>query len=306
MKATKIISACAVLAALASCSSDHELSQQSAENTPIRIQANVGGITTRAAHNLLESSFGNGDAINVIISENQTNKQKPSGASYSPMVYTHNGSQFNAETTQYFPSNGNGIDVWAVYPSTVTEDTDNFTIASDQTDDVNYKNSDLMFATKLINKDKDDDITLSFSHKLSKIIVKLEKEDGVDGNLTGAVIKLTEVVKKTALTVSGSGIELGALSEDAGDKGELTIGTYNAENGTAAIVIPQTTSTMQFKVILANGGSYTAAMPNTTTQFETNKKYTFTLTLKANGITVSASINAWTPGTGGSGDAILD
>ena len=303
MKATKIISACAVLVALASCSND--LSQPTAEDTPIRIQANVGGITTRAAHNLL-TSFGKDDAINVYITENIPEGGKTSGAKYSPTVYTHDGSQFNTTTPQYFPSNGNGIDVWAVYPSTVTEDTDNFTIASDQTDDVNYKNSDLMFATKLINKDKDDDITLSFSHKLSKIIVKLEKEDGVDGNLTGAVIKLTEVVKKTALTVSGSGIELGALSEDAGDKGELTIGTYNAENGTAAIVIPQTTSTMQFKVILANGGSYTAAMPNTTTQFETNKKYTFTLTLKANGITVSAEIKPWTPVDGGSGDATLD
>ena len=55
MKATKIISACAVLVALASYSND--LSQPTAEDTPIRIQANVGGITTRAAHNLLESSW---------------------------------------------------------------------------------------------------------------------------------------------------------------------------------------------------------------------------------------------------------
>ena len=47
-------------------------------------------------------------------------------------------------------------------------------------------------------------------------------------------------------------------------------------------------------------------MPNTTTTFAANKEYTFTLTLKANAITVSASINAWTPGTGGSGDAILN
>ena len=67
MKATKIISACAVLVALASCSND--LSQPTAEDTPIRIQANVGGITTRAAHNLL-TSFGRDDAINVYITEN--------------------------------------------------------------------------------------------------------------------------------------------------------------------------------------------------------------------------------------------
>ena len=310
MKATKIISACAVLAALVSCS--NELSQPTAEDTPIRIQANVGGITTKAAHDLLSSSFSNGDAINVYITENSTkNNGTLSGALYSPTVYTHNGSSFAAAPaqTQYFPSNGNGIDVWAVYPSTVTAGTANFTIAGDQTDDADYKNSDLMFAQKLENKVKTDDITLSFSHKLSKIIVKLETEDGinVDGVLDGAVIKLTNVVKKIALSsVSGSGISLGELSSDQSDKGVLTIGTYNEANSTAAIVIPQQTSSMQFKVKLANGGSYTADMPDSTPKFETNKEYTFTLTLKANAITVSAEINTWDKLDKGSHDATLD
>lgn len=306
MKATKFISACAVLVALASCSNEHELSQQSAEDTPIRIQANVGGITTRAAHNLL-SSFGNGDAINVIITENTTNKQTLSGGTYNPMVYTHNGSQFNAATTQYFPSNGNGIDVWAVYPSTVTESSNtNFTIEGDQTNDADYKKSDLMFASKLLDQRKGNTINLSFTHQLSKIIVNLVKETGVDGDLSGAEIKLTNVVKKVALnSVNGSGISLGNLSSEPGDKGELTIGKY-ATDGTAAIVIPQQTNSMEFKVKLANGGSYTAAMPNTTTSFDANKEYTFTLTLKANAITVSADINTWTKETGGSGNATLD
>ena len=303
MKATKIISVCAVLVALGSCSND--LSQQGAEDTPIRIQANVGGITTKAAHNLL-SSFGSGDAINVYITENTTNKTTSSGGTYTPMEYTHDGSQFNATTTQYFPSNGNGIDVWAVYPSTVTKSSTDFTIESDQTNDANYKKSDLMFASKLTNQKKNDDITLSFSHQLSKIIVKLDRETGVDGVLDGAVIKLTDVVKKTALTsVNGDGITLGSLSSDAGDKGELTIGTYDATNGTAAIVIPQSASSMKFKITLANGGSYTAAMPNNTTAFAANTEYTFTLTLKANEISINAEINTWTKATD-SGDATLD
>ena len=306
MKATKIISACAVLVALASCSNDHVISQPGAEDTPIRIQANVGAVTTKAAHNLLESSFGSGDAINVYIGENKSNSSISSGGPYTSMVYSYTGSTFTPTNTQYFPANGNGIDVWGVYPSTVTESTANFTIAGNQTNDAEYKNSDLMFAQKLENKVKGNPITLSFSHKLSKIIVKLEKETGVDGALDGAVIKLTNVVKKTALNVSGSGITLGELSSDPSDKGELTIGNYIPENGTAAIVIPQTTSTMQFKVTLANGGSYTAAMPNNTTEFETNKEYTYTLRLKANGISVSAVINPWSKEDKGTHDAILD
>ena len=113
------------------------------------------------------------------------------------------------------------------------------------------------------------------------------------------------MVKKVALnSVNGSGISLGNLSSDPGDKGELTIGTY-ATNGTAAIVIPQSTSSMEFKVKLTNGGTYTAAIPSAPANFVANTAYTYTLKLKANGITVTASIAAWTPEDGGNGDATL-
>ena len=303
MKATKFISAFAVLVALASCSND--LSQPTAEDTPIRIQANVGGITTRAAHNLL-SSFGNKDAINVYITENIPVGGKPSGASYNAMVYTHNGSSFEPQTTQYFPSNGNGIDVWAVYPSTVKEGNAEFTIEDNQTDNDNYKKSDLMFASKLTNQNKGNGnkINLSFTHQLSKIIVKLEKEEGVDGDLTDAEIKLTNVSMAATLNVSSSGINITSTTTTVND--ELTIGNYIPDNGTAAIVIPQSTDDMKFKVELANGGTYTASMPSTTTEFAANTEYTFTLTLKANGITVSATIDEWTKKDGGLGDATLD
>lgn len=306
MKATKIISACAVLVALASCSNDHVISQPGAEDTPIRIQANVGAVTTKAAHNLLESSFSNGDAINVYISENTTNGGTSSGGTYNGgMVYTHNGTNFVASTTQYFPANGNGIDVWGVYPSTVNESTPDFTIESDQTDDDNYKKSDLMFASKLSNKDKNSSINLTFAHKLSKIIVKLQKDPGVDANLTGAKIKLTEVIKKATLTsVNNSGILLGTLSSDPSDKIVLKIGEYNI-NGTAAIVIPQSTTGMKFNVELATGGTYSANIPNAPAEFAENTVYTYTLKLKANDISISAQINPWTAGTDGTGDANL-
>ena len=305
MKATKIISACAVLVALASCSNDHVISQPGAEDTPIRIQANVGAVTTKAAYNLLESTFSSGDAINVYIGENTSNTSTSSEGPYTSMVYSYTSSTFTPTDTQYFPANGHGIDVWGVYPSTVNESTQDFSIKNDQTLDADYKASDLMFAAVLTNKTKTDPINLIFAHQLSKIIVKLNKEQGVDATLNGAKIKLTDVIMKTGLTVSSTGITLGALSNDGADKKELTIGDYVANDGTAAIVIPQSTSTMKFKVELASGGTYTAAIPSAPTNFVANTAYTYTLTLKANGINISAQIDPWTPGTDGTGDATL-
>ena len=309
MKATKIISACAVLVALASCSNDHVISQPGAEDTPIRIQANVGAVTTKAAHNLLESSFGSGDAINVYIGENKSNTSTSSEGPYESMVYSYTGSTFTPTDTQYFPANGHGIDVWGVYPSTVTESSisKDFSIENDQTSDAAYKASDLMFATEKINQKKGAPISLIFAHKLSKIIVKLDKEPGVNADLTDAVIKLTNVSTKVPLTkVDHTGILLGTASTNQQDIKELTIGKYEAINGTAAIVIPQSTTGMSFKVELVGGGTYTAAIPNAPEKFVANKAYTYTLKLKANGITVTASIAAWTPEDGGSGDATLN
>ena len=130
MKVTKIISACAVLVALASCSSDHELSQQSAEVTPIRIQTNVGGSTTRAAAGLYDqnNNFENGAKINVYIFEN-------GGTTYTYgnsglLEYTADGhgnlgvkGAGGSSVPKYFPANGHGIDVYGIYPTSVTENT---------------------------------------------------------------------------------------------------------------------------------------------------------------------------------------
>lgn len=163
-----------------------------------------------------------------------------------------------------------------------------------------------MFATELTNQKKGAPISLTFAHLLSKIIVKLDKETGVNADLTDAVIKLTNVSTKVPLTkVDHTGIGLGTASTDPQEKSELIIGKYEATNGTAAIVIPQSTTGMNFQVVLAGGGTYTASMPASTTEFIANKAYTFNLKLKANGITVTASIAAWTPKDGGSGDANL-
>ena len=305
MKATKIISACAVLVALASCSNDHVISQPGAEDTPIRIQANVGAVTTKAAYNLLESSFGSGDAIKVYIGENTLNSSTSSEGPYTGIEYSHDGTNFVATPTQYFPANGHGIDVWGVYPSTVTKSTPDFTIQSDQTDEGKYKKSDLMFATEKTNQKKGAPISLTFAHQLSKIIVKLAQEAGVNADLTNAEIKLTNVSTKVPLTkVDHTGILLGTASTNSQDISELTIGKYEA-TGTAAIVIPQSTAGMSFKVVLAGGGTYTAAIPSDPGNFAANTAYTYTLKLKANDISISAQINPWTAGTDGTGDANL-
>ena len=319
MKATKIISACAVLVALASCSND--LSQPTAEDTPIRIQANVGGITTRAGSSIQGTKFDIGESVNVYIYENTTSDPAPyTYGTNGLLTCTADGDgNLSFSDPQYFPANGHGIDVYGIYPTSVKEknSTQDFSVNTDQSEDADYKASDLMYAGCQSNKKKEDNIQLAFQHKLAKVIVILKKGNGLkDGDLNNAEVKITNTYVKCSIdkvdkTTFGS---ITASTEEV-DKKAITVGTWtstNSEsNGIAAIVVPQTVSkgTQLFEVTLSNNAVYKYTIPSDASDdvvFTQENVHTYTLTLTTSGISVTSSINDWTPGTPGSGNATLD
>ena len=318
MKKFQTIFACAVLAALASCSNDSE--SPAVDDNVIRMYSSLSNVTTKTAvpadentatTRLQDEQFGINENVNVYIYENY---KTGGSATYSygsskdgSVIHTADGNGALApENVQYFPANGNGIDVIGLYPSTVkkSESSADFTIQQNQTDLENYRKSDLMFG-KPDAQDikKGNPVVLKFEHQLSKIIVKLDKDNGISTSLDNATIKLTNVHTKVKLDkVDMTGITLGTTSEP----NTVTVGKYDV-NGTAAIVIPQNTdSNMQFEVTLATGGTYKASVPSTLTAFAAKTVHTFTLKLKANQMTVSSSISSWTQdGTSHTGDATL-
>ena len=83
------------------------------------------------------------------------------------------------ETPQYFPSNGRGVDCLAIYPkqynsTDIAYGVNSFSVLETQ-DDEGYKKSDLMYAYKDNTKNSSGGtIKLTFSHLLSKIIIKLK------------------------------------------------------------------------------------------------------------------------------------
>ena len=180
MKATKIISACAVLVALASCSND--LSQQSAEDTPIRIQANVGGITTRAGSDIQSQYFDAGEKIGIFLREHLESGETSIISYTQPLEGEVQTSAANAAiiiTPQYYPSNGHGVDCLAIYPkqnggADITNGMSTFSVQTNQSNNDQYKASDLMYAyTANTTKSANAPIKLTFSHLLSKIIVEV-------------------------------------------------------------------------------------------------------------------------------------
>ena len=325
MKATKIISACAVLVALASCSNENELSQQSAEDTSIRIQANVGGITTRAGSSIQGNQFDNTESVNVYIYEHTTGGQATytyGNGGNGLVTCTADGNGNLNPGSIFYPQNGNGIDVYGVYPTTVTENQSQFSfeVNTDQSRDENYKASDLMYADCVQNHTKGTPVSLTFQHKLSKVTVELAAGTGFqDADLNSAVVKITNTSTKCSiLSLNKSGIGTITASSTSSDITPITIGIWNSTSKApmSAIVIPQNVSegNQLFEVAL-NGIStpykYKIPAGGSNVIFSEGKEYKYKLTVKIDGIEVKSTITDWDNDSsslpdGGIGDATLD
>ena len=338
MKATKIISACAVLVALASCSNEHELSQQSAEDTPIRIQANVGGITTRAGSDIQGSQFQAGETIGIFLKEHlgasETNVMTYSN-DITGTVNSTDQSKIDLSPAQYFPSNGRSVDCLAIYPkqfnsANIDDNTHSFSVEEDQSADAKYKASDLMYAYKE-NTARKTPIQLTFTHLLSKIIVEVVADASVNKDvLSDVYVDLLNTNKTIDITVDdigqGNPSSAKSVSVVPNPSGSTTINlghpTYSSGDTNtgevAAIIVPQTinSSTDFIKVRLNKAGSDYATYTYTPTAdqtFDGTKSYKYTITIKAGSISVSnVTIAPWVDesssllGGSGNGDATLD
>lgn len=325
MKATKIISACAVLVALASCSNDHVISQPGAEDTPIRIQANVGAVTTKAGANIQGEQFDRDEYMNVYLFEK-------TGGTGTTTQYGNNGlvvfkttdangnmSPQSPSTALYYPTSGQSVLAYAFYPALSSEsdydiknNATTFTVAADQSNDADYKKSDLMFATQVETAKNANPIKLTFVHQLTKIKVILQPGDGLT-SITGAKIKMLNVNKTIGLTMPTSDftqdISLGSVTDDTGSTG-ISFGTVDETNNNAIIIVPQTLNLngQTLFEVSYNGAKYNHKLASSgSLQFEGKKEYTYTLKLTSGGLTVqSLKITNWDSVDKGINDATLD
>lgn len=312
MKKLQFILACAALTALSSCSSD----DQSFDPNEIRITTNVGGIeaTTRAATDILSTNFSeNVDNVNIYITEHAVSPTIFYGRSDLLTATAKSGNFLEFSSKQYYPSTGNGVDVWGVYPTSIERGNTTFSVQTNQSDEEDYKASDFLFAAGVTDHKKAAGaIDLQFEHQLSKVIVKLQAGHGVEERaLTEADVKIVNTKPKASFSALSQTAPTISVDNTAPVQ-EITIGKWSGSD-IAAIIVPQTVSKGDalFKVNLTNGGNYTYVIPNgesdSDVTFSAKTVVTYTLTLTTAGIDVKSEIKPWTTGTGGgSGNAVLD
>ncbi len=273
--------------------------------------------TTRAGTTIQATQFENGENIDVYIEEATQGEQSATTTYDKPLVYTtgSNGAMTPPTDKQpYYPSSGNGVNIFAVYPKgiSLTSGSGSFTIKEDQSDDANYKASDLMYGaptTNPVSRQKAA-VSLQFKHLLSKVTVELVSGDG-SPSLDGATVELQNVKPSTTLTATNSS---GSISEASGDTKAIKVmkATSSSLSG-SAIVIPQTLATSFIKVTLKDGGVLTS---NTLTDssnsainsvvLASGKAYKYTITVNLTKLDVTSSIGDWGDETEATGTATMD
>ena len=326
MKKSKTFFACAMLAALASCSNDHVLSQQSptpSDPDVINIVAASSKPVTKAANvaaNLQDEQFADGKLINVYLHEHgNTLGTTDNTFKNNPYVYSvgsttdSNGKEMTTSNAPHFPITGEAVDAYAFYPALssatgydIKYNTSTFSVLEDQSDDEKYTQCDLMFGTNNwdpSNKNalspfdgtkKGNVVKLYFRHILSKIVVNLTHGTGLQpSDLTNAKIKLKGAVPTATISINGGGITTSNPSGTAPRDG-YNLGIYDATNGNAAIIIPQDIDTGNpfIEITLSNNAKYVYKLADTDggsdskMTFASGYKYTYNLSLSAGNVVV--------------------
>lgn len=210
------------------------------------------------------------------------------------------GSLTNTDEAVYWGNTQATITAYHPYNSAWTGTSHTFSVSTDQSIEANYRNSDLLWATKTGTK-SDETVALTFTHKLAKINVLLTSEDITD--LNGATISICGTNIATNFNPS-----TGELSATTADVQEIKAGvtTDNAKTA-SAIIIPQTIVNGIRFIKVEHGDKifyYTLTSGKT---FEPGKSYNYNLKVKEKAVELallSNNITDWSTGEVVEGDIL--
>lgn len=193
------------------------------EESAVPQQVRITPVITRAT----DVNFENGDAIGLTIT-------RSSGAYASNEKLTYSGTSFTGSLNWYSEGNESSA-LKAYYPYSETVPA-TFTVQADQSKGIT--SSDFMSATKSDVYPTANDVAMVFTHKLTKILVKITNESGsaIEGVKIGGVIPTADINPDTyEATVSASAAE-------------TTITCFKVDATTYALIVPSQTAAMTVTV----------------------------------------------------------
>ena len=284
------IAAMMVAMTFTACSSDDELTAvYTPDEGEIVLQMVHPGqsVQTRAT----DTAFEQNDSIGVYVTAASADLQV-GGNEVNDELFTYNGTSWTSKRKVYW--NAGQHNVYAYYPYTRTvNDTQDFafSVQEDQSTAWGYTRSDFLWAGATGVTASATPVEMQFGHKLSSVIVRLEKGENFEGDLPAdAEVYLYSTVLKASVNLS-----TGDVSKD-NYAGSGTIRCQKVSNGEyRAIVVPQSITSRRPLVEVVTGGvSY---LMDGKISYKPGIRHTLTVTLDKNPekvkIDVGGEIAGW-------------
>lgn len=243
-----IIGCCSTLLAtlLASCAKD-ELAVE--DPNIMRFNFTHPDAVTKLSENMFEA----GDTIGLYITES-TGKLDYSGNYVNNAMLAYNSGQWSPSNPIYW--NDGTYNAYAYYP--YVKDVGSITdfpvsVSTDQSNNINYMRSDFLWCSNKKIEAGNGVVQMHFAHKMSRIMIRLEKSEYYEGDLP----KDATVLIHNTVTEATADLNVGNVTKNS-KAGVKTIKAKDLGNNRyTAIVVPQRLDTRRPLVeIITKGVSY--------------------------------------------------
>lgn len=297
-------------AALTVCGCADYVDVEDIEGKPIRLSVKNAYDVTRAATDIQGPVFDAGEEVNVFITGTSSLHTTAEHIGDYPTVFTTVAAVNNEngltppvnKTPHYLEGASSKATISASYPTSVLPETTTFTVAYDQTEDADYKQSDLMLVKPFSHDKNNEVVKLPFQHKMAKLIISAIGDPGVT---------MDETITLGSTTGEGNGAGIYRTADISVANGDFATGfsfETNAglsnrgpivmTNGGAVLIPPQTVNTADFIIVTGHTNADPSArecrfsLINKT--FEAGKVYKLTLAIGPDNFTTAESITGWT------------
>lgn len=239
-----------------------------------------------------DNGFVAGDRIGIYMTAADAAVQS-GGNELNNELFNRSGAAWKSERKVYW--NEGAHDVYAYYPYIQPiDDVEEvpFSVSTDQSSEANYFASDLLWASTKGVAASVSPVPLSFSHRMSRVIVQLAKGDDFEGELpSNAEVYIYNTVVDATMSIADGGVAKLPAGKSA------TIHARKlADDRFAAIVVPQNIQTRQSLVeVVVDDVSY---LMDGKISLRQGVEHTITVTLAKNPtqtkIDIGGSIGPWT------------
>lgn len=279
--------ACVML--LSGCTAEEMDVQNTQRSTEIRLTASMQQ-TTRSASSLQDTQVSTAVTVGVYGVAGGNTIANGDNATYS----VDENHQLSAESAMVWPQSGS-VTIYAYAPHqeswSYSLATKTFTVAADQSSDAGYLASDLIYA-KVTPTDQNT-VNLAFAHKLSRIVLTLQTDEGT--SLTDATVKIVGTKPSTVFTLTD-----GSIGTATGTAADITIGSgisVGASSSTTlyGVLVPQTISANTTMIEVTAGGKVWRYHFSSDAVFVGGKSHSASITVSSNSFTSTIGGNATEP-----------